>query len=303
MFDIFALSTADLTLWEKIAEWYQGSLLRELLIHIQERYFTLDLGTYENFTISAQTASVLRMMIPALAVALVVATLFAAHLRVNLGCFVRRLLKNESFTPEKAQSLHELGLFRSAALRRELTRGTTLRMVTRCVHADGRKTGVGIYLDQSADTLDALIDREEDDSKKKATQAEPDRADTLKAIQETASETENPTCSNDADFTEIACENADGEGVAEVSDLPNNAHTVCKNAKKGGKRIDFLTARFYIPEALKYRADVRFDRRGSGWAPAIATIAIVVILAALICRFLPSVLWLADAIISLAAPS
>ena len=57
-----------------------------------------------------------------------------------------------------------------------------------------------------------------------------------------------------------------------------------------------------IPEDLKYRADVRFDNRGSGWAPAIASIALVIFLTALLCWLLPHVLWLADAIISLAAP-
>lgn len=253
MFETFALTAeSELGFWEKIAEWYQGSLLHELLSYLYEEYFTVNFGVYENFTIGTTTAETIRTLIPALAIALVIASMMTAHMRVNIGRFVRRLLKNECLSPEKAKTLAELNFFRNAALRRELSRGTGLRMVVRCVHEDGTDTGVGSYLDQTLS---------------------PDS---------TAEMSENAS---------TVCENEDLKGE--------------KRAKKGSRaqrKINFLTARFYIPEDLKYRADVRFDNRGSGWAPAIASIALVIFLTALLCWLLPHVLWLADAIISLAAP-
>lgn len=253
MFGTFALSAGtELGFWEKIAEWYQDSLIHELLNYIYEEYFTVDFGVYENFTIGATTADTIRTLIPALAIALVIASLMTARLRVNMGRFVRRLLKNECLSPDRAKTLSELELFRNASIRRELSRGTSLRMVVRCVHEDGTDTGVGTYLDQ--------------------------------------------TLQSDSD-----AKNAENAPTVRENETAKDK----RNGKKGSaarRKIDFLTARFYVPEDLKHRADVRFDSRGSGWAPAIASVAVVIFLTILLCWLLPHVLWLADAIISLAAP-
>ena len=248
MFGTFALSAGtELGFWEKIAEWYQDSLIHELLNYIYEEYFTVDFGVYENFTIGATTADTIRTLIPALAIALVIASLMTARLRVNMGRFVRRLLKNECLSPDRAKTLSELELFRNASIRRELSRGTSLRMVV-----DGTDTGVGTYLDQ--------------------------------------------TLQSDSD-----AKNAENAPTVRENETAKDK----RNGKKGSaarRKIDFLTARFYVPEDLKHRADVRFDSRGSGWAPAIASVAVVIFLTILLCWLLPHVLWLADAIISLAAP-
>ena len=62
---------------------------------------------------------------------------------------------------------------------------------------------------------------------------------------------------------------------------------------------DFRTSRFYIPEELRYQAEFRYRRKGSGTLPAVLTILLTVIAAALLCRFLPQVLGLADVILGI----
>ena len=68
-------------------------------------------------------------------------------------------------------------------------------------------------------------------------------------------------------------------------------------------RMDFLTAHFYIPEELRYRADVRYTLRGTGWIPFLLTAVAIVVLSSLACFFLPDILQLIDNIISMTKPS
>ncbi len=67
-------------------------------------------------------------------------------------------------------------------------------------------------------------------------------------------------------------------------------------------RPDFRTAHFYLPEETKDRAEIRFERRGSGW-PTVLLIAVVsLVFASLLCKLLPDILQLMDNIISMMSP-
>ncbi|MBQ9774229.1 MAG: hypothetical protein IJW30_06155 [Clostridia bacterium] len=66
--------------------------------------------------------------------------------------------------------------------------------------------------------------------------------------------------------------------------------------------IDFSTAHFYIPEDLKYRVEVRFERKGSGRLLVVFTIIGSILFTALTCRFLPDIFQLMDNIIGHMAP-
>jgi len=67
-------------------------------------------------------------------------------------------------------------------------------------------------------------------------------------------------------------------------------------------RLDFTTMHFYLPQDLHYRADVRFDRNGSGWLLALVTAVLAIVLAGVLCWFLPDVFRLLDHLISYTAP-
>ena len=67
-------------------------------------------------------------------------------------------------------------------------------------------------------------------------------------------------------------------------------------------KIDFTRDHFYIPDDLKYRAQTRFNQKGSTWVYVVLTVIIVPVVVGLICRFLPNILQLADSLITFFAP-
>jgi hypothetical protein len=144
---------------------------------------------------------------------------------------VRALLKSGANSTENAKKLSELGFFRSAAIRYELSRGVTLRKVIRCTQEDA-------FLAEEA----------------------------------------------------AKAEVAEGEGKSQ------NPYTTKRF------RPDFLTAQYYIPEDLRIRAELRFEKKGSGWGLFVLIAVVVVIVAALLGRFLPDIFQFADNLISMMAP-
>ena len=75
-----------------------------------------------------------------------------------------------------------------------------------------------------------------------------------------------------------------------------------EKGKDANYKIDFTRDHFYIPEDLKYRAENRFNPKGSGWLSAVLTVILVPVFVGLLCRFLPNILQLADSLITLLAP-
>ena len=67
-------------------------------------------------------------------------------------------------------------------------------------------------------------------------------------------------------------------------------------------KIDFTKDHFYIPEDLKYRAEIRFNPKGSGWLSVVLTAIFVPLVVGLICRFMPNILQLVDSLIAFFAP-
>ena len=75
-----------------------------------------------------------------------------------------------------------------------------------------------------------------------------------------------------------------------------------EKGKDATYKIDFTKDHFYIPEDLKYRAEFRFQTKGSGWMAVVLTAILVPILVGIICRFMPNILQFVDAIITFFAP-
>ncbi len=212
-------------LWEQILHWYQNSVIRDLLQHLNDQVFALQFGVYENFSVSTQLDGTLRSIILGLFFGTVLASFFAYYNRNVNGRFIRALLKRGALTPETALTLRDCGVFCSYSVRRELLRGGALSKLTRCVQREA--------LEQAA--------REE------------------------AAERE--------------------ETPAEISFTP-----------------DFLTARFYIPEDLKYRAEFRFEKKGFGKLQLVLSAVLSVLCAYLLCRFLPYLLNFADWLMTVFSP-
>lgn len=65
--------------------------------------------------------------------------------------------------------------------------------------------------------------------------------------------------------------------------------------------MDFDTAHFYIPEEEHYRAEVRFEQKGSGWRAMLLVVLVAVAVAALLLFFLPEILQMLDNMIGMMA--
>jgi hypothetical protein len=237
------LSSGIGAFWEQLVGWYQNSFVNDFLSYISERYYQVEFGAYEHLSFGAGANETAEMLILALAFGLIIASIAVAYTKKKLGGFVGKLLANECFSPESAMNLYELGYFRSSAIRKELSRGVTLRKIVS-----------EVLTEEKEDTISETCDRY-------------DSADS------TSEE-------NVSEFTE--------EKTSDVA--------------KRDRKIDFIKARFYIPEELKYRAEIRFERKGSGWIPVLITAVGSLIGAALVCRFLPSFIGVLDNLIALMAP-
>lgn len=64
-------------------------------------------------------------------------------------------------------------------------------------------------------------------------------------------------------------------------------------------RINFDNDHFYIPDEEHYRAEVRFEKNGSGWRALLLVIVISIVSAALVCFLLPDMLQLVDNLIGI----
>ncbi len=64
-------------------------------------------------------------------------------------------------------------------------------------------------------------------------------------------------------------------------------------------RMDLNNDHFYIPDEEHYRAEVRFENRGSGWRAFILVCITAIVAAALICFLLPDMIQLVDNMIGI----
>ena len=174
------------------------------------------MGSYENFSVSASTGVNMRNIILGLAIGLIIASAIMAHTKSRYGGFVRKLLREDCTSPEKAKTLSEIGYFQDPSIRRELKRGVSLCKLVKC---------------------------------KEKEEAEND------------------------------------ENKSEYPFVP-----------------DFKTAHFYIPEELRYRAEIRFEKKGSTWGFFAIVTVITILAAALICLFMPDLFQLTDNLISFLSP-
>lgn len=194
------------TLWDRLVDWYHRSAFRELIDYLDKTYFSVDIGIYQHFSVSARTGALVKNLILGIALGLIFAAGISCYVKAVHGGFIRRLLRDGCNSASTAKSLAELGYFHNVSIRNQLRSGGSFGALVRSVDAAG----------------------------------EPANADT-----------------------------------------------------------DLSAARFYIPEDLCDRAQIRYDRKGAGAPALILTMVLTVVAAALLCYFLPQLLGLADVILGI----
>ncbi len=263
MMDRMDLYTGGGLFWEGIVNRYRESAFYEWLTALFNDLFGVHFHKYEHIPLGPSSNRSAQLVILAAVIALILASVIVLITKRREGRFVKKLLKDECFSPERAKSLSELGEFRSTFLRRALVRGGMLGKCVYCVRVDAAEASK----EDSKDTGEAAEDVDE--------------------------------TSLSADEGIAKSENAPTDEAAAMA-LELRKHEKYKLTGEG--KIDFKTARFYIPEVLKYRAEVRYEGRDLGWVAVVLTVVLSLVGAFLVSRFLPDFIQLLDNLIGMTAP-
>ena len=106
-------------------------LIVELWLHFYENY-VINPGYYEYLGMETQDLINFKLMILGLFVGLAVASIGIVYDKRILGDAVRKLLREECLSPDRAKTLPELGFGRSSILRHSVRKSVSLRRVVKC---------------------------------------------------------------------------------------------------------------------------------------------------------------------------
>jgi hypothetical protein len=204
------------------------SFWSELWAAIKERYFTVDLGYYENININRGSFLSIQIIVIGIFIGIIASTVFIVYDKRKLGNFVRSVISAGCLSADKAKTLDELGYLKDIAVRGNIKRSGVLSRVVRCVEREK-------FL------LDVEYMRQ-------------------KYVESNGSE---------------------------------------KGFREPEFKIDLETAHFYIPDEEHYKAEIRFDQKGTGWRSILLVVVISVISAMLVCFLLPEMLQLVDNMIGI----
>lgn len=262
-------------------------IFRIIYQYFEENYFSSSLNAnYENLHFT-RTATTLLMLVGGLCLGILIASFVAVFERRVVGRFVRGLLDRKAVDQESALSLSELGLANNTFVKRELSRAGVSRKLISVVDADGTVRDYNAELREAFPAFAERVDAER----------------TLSHEGEMAVGGPLPSDAAPAE-SEMLLPSEDREEEGETPKEKGFARF--KGAVKGffgGKKfkprpIDFTTARFFIPEALCYRAEIRFRKKGSSpWLLVLATVLVLAVFL-LALRFIPAFVNMLDLSIS-----
>lgn len=251
--------------WEQFLAWFEESVLYELLVYFYETYFSVNFHVYRHVPIGPEDNQSAQILIFGLAIGIILAAILTAYTRTKLGDFLRKLIKNGCLSPENAMTLSELGEFRNSSVRHELSRGVTLKKFVICREETEYREQKNNTITQHNDTINRCDD-----------------------IENGAEEHTDNTI-------------PDAPKTAKKSFL-RSVESFFSGKSADDFQIDFSTAHFYLPDELRYRAEIRFARKGSDWILIPITVVLSILFVALTCYFLPDVVQIMDNIINQMAP-
>lgn len=257
--------------------------IRLLYQYLEENFFSASLnGSYDylNFT---KTATTLLVLVGGICLGILVASFLAVFQKKVVGRFLRALLKAEATTPETAKSLSDLSLEKSGVIKRELSRASVLRKTVAVVEGET----VSTYTEE-------------------LTAAFPDYAEEIReAEREAHAESERPDTGTTSEETE---ESTDTSLIPE-KDMAKEKKSAAERFLHAGRktkdflfakgfkphRPDFASARFFIPEALVLRTELRFREKGSSWLSLLLAALLVAALFFAALYFIPVFVRMLDA--------
>ena len=202
------------------------SLVEELWNYFVNKYFSVELPYFENFTIQSNALFSVRWIIIGITFGIIIASISTVYNKRYIGDFVRLLIYRECFDAKSAKTLGELECARSVGIRSAIRTGGSLVRWVRCA--------------------------EEDEF-----------------------------------YREFEEKRAEHEGT-----YKNEARPPKFNEPQFKRNCD--TMHFYIPEEMRFSAEVKFDKKGANWIGVIIVSVISLAICMLACYFLPDVLTYVD---------
>ena len=236
-------------------------IFRLFVQYLEENYFSASLNAdYENLNFTG-TVTTLLMLVGGVCLGVLLASFVIVFERRVVGRFVRTLLAREAKDAETALSLADLGLERNGFIKRELSRVSVSRKLISVVREDGSFSS---YEEELAASLEAKTEKEEAPPAEDGLIPEEDRE----------------------------------EKSAPKKSVKARAKDFFFEKKFKLRPIDFASARFFIPEALSYRAAIRFREKGSSPLWLVLSVVLVILFFFLCLRFIPAFVGMLDVSIS-----
>lgn len=101
----------------------------------------------------------------------------------------------------------------------------------------------------------------------------------------------------DENSAKTAAELGFGKNIFILFELKHNIalkKSVTRISRENAEEGDMTEEAYYIPEELKYRAEVRYEKEGNGPAALIFTAVLTVVLAIMLIRLMPALLTVID---------
>ncbi len=260
-------------------------IFRLIAQYFEENYFSASLNAdYENLNFTG-TVTTLLMLVGGVCLGILLASFVIVFEKRVLERFIRALLARGAMDPETALSLAELNMEKNGFIKRELSRASVSRKLLSVVRADGT---VASYEDELAAAFPefaaAIAEKTE-----KGAQGEISEAPlTAEAGGE---------ASKDALIPEADREAGGATAVGKKS-VKERTKAFFFEKKFKPRAIDFATARFFIPEALRFRAELRFRKKGSSPLWLLLAVLLVLVLFLVCLRFIPAFVGMLDVSIS-----
>ena len=241
----------------------QTSFWGDIWNYLYDVYLSAD-GNYENLGFEKMPLISIRLLVLGIFVGSVIACVIMLYNKQIIGNIVRKLISDSCFSPDCAKTVEELGFKKNVLARNALLSDSALRRFVRCVEEDE------FY-------------REQDEAK----EAYEEKRAALEKSAEPA-----PTSKEEAPEPAEEGEASADTREEQAAKMPKLSPFKCTKYL-----IDIGSAHFYLPEELRIKAEIKYEKKGSGWGSAIfAIIALAVIFFAVL-LVLPMILGFIDSIL------
>ncbi len=114
----------------------EDSLWKELWDYINGKYLTVEMGRYQHLNMGTGSLITARNIILGICIGIIIASIMISIEKNKKGKFVRKIIKEQCFWPDKAKTLAELGFEKNYTIKSDLRRATVLSKVVKCVERE-----------------------------------------------------------------------------------------------------------------------------------------------------------------------